>query len=134
MIHHQWTAPAVVVHGRRQTEAALQLGLPLTLLSARGAALYAGCAWWAEMIRAARELYPNVPVRDILDCADAPGRAMAALRIGQRLLRCDPGPALPDIVATAEAVGAEVLTVRPPALDLAQPGALRRLPAWLTRS
>jgi hypothetical protein len=127
MIQH----PAVVVHGLPQARAALQPARPVTLLSARGAAIYAGCAWWAELIAAARELHPDLPVTDILDCADAPGRALAALRIGQLMIRLDAGPALADIIAAADSVGAQVLTIRPPSLDLAQPGALRRLPTWL---
>jgi hypothetical protein len=117
--------PAVVVHGLRHARAALAPGLPVTLLSARGAALYAGCGWWRALMQAAGAEI------DIIDCADAPGQAMAALRIGQRRIVLDPGPAFPAVSAAAAACGAVVLPERPHALDLAIPGAERRLVAWL---
>ena len=69
---------------------------------------------------------------DILDCGDAPGRAMEALRAGCRLLVLDPAvPAWSLVAARAATVGAALLIERPPALDLAKPGAQRRLQAWL---
>ena len=81
--------PAVVVHGLPDAVAALARsaaeGRPVTLLSAPGAALYAGCGWWKALIDAAREAHPNVPCMDILDCADGTGQALAAAhdRIGR---------------------------------------------------
>ncbi|MBV9736171.1 MAG: hypothetical protein JO209_09705 [Acidisphaera sp.] len=128
MIHY----PAVTVHGLAQAVAALAQGRPVALLSGRGAALYAGCAWWRELIGAARAVHPDVPAIDILDCADAPGRAMEALRTGQRLLVLDPAcPAFAAVTGAAACLGATLLAARPPALDLAQRGAERRLAAWL---
>jgi len=112
---------------------ALAPALPVTLLSARGAALYAGCAWWREIVAEARRRHARTPVTDILDCADAPGRAMAALRIGQRLLVLDPGPASDEIAEAAASVGAVILSRPPPSLDLATPGAARQLQQWLAR-
>jgi hypothetical protein len=124
--------PAVVVHGLEDAEAALAVGRPVTLLSARGAALYAGCLWWREMIARARAAHPAMPVIDILDCADAPGRALAAIRAGQKFLILAPTvPGFPAVAAIAAARGLVLLAERPPALDLAEPGAARRLPAWL---
>ena len=118
--------PAVVVHGLRDARAALAPGLPVTLLSARGAAIYAGCGWWRALIEACGAEI------DILDCADAPGYAMAALRIGQRRIVLDPGPAFPAVSAAAATLGAIVIAERPAALDLAERGAAeRRLLAWL---
>jgi hypothetical protein len=118
--------PAVVVHGLDDAHSALRPGLPVTLLSARGAALFAGCGWWRALMAAA-----EAPI-DILDCADAPGHAMAALRIGQQNLVLDPAcPAFAAVTAAAGSLGARVLPGRPPALDLADPGAERRLLAWL---
>ena len=117
--------PAVVVHGLRDARAVLAPGLPVTLISARGAASYAGCGWWRALIEAAGAEF------DILDCADAPGYAMAALRIGQRVIVLDPGPAFAAVSAAAATLGAVVLAERPAALDLAEPGAERRLLAWL---
>ena len=119
--------PAVVVHGLDQARAALRPGLPVTLLSARGAALYAGCGWWRALMAAA------LATHDILDCADAPGHAMAALRIGQQTLILDDCPGFTAVAAAAATIGALVLADRPAALDLAEPGADRRLLAWLHR-
>src|SRR6185312_14818194 len=98
--------PAVVVHGLADAEMALAVGRPVTLLSAEGAALYAGCLWWREMVARARAAYPRVPVIDVLDCADARGRALAAIRIGQRILILAPSvPAFPAVAAIAAARG-----------------------------
>ena len=124
--------PAVVVHGLADARAALRPGQPVTLLSAPGAALYAGCGWWRALVtRALAEVGHDAP--DVLDCADAPGRAVEALRAGCLRLVLDPAvPAFASVVARAATMGAAVLPVRPPALDLARPGARRRLDAWLT--
>ncbi len=119
--------PAVVVHGLDDARHALAPGRPVTLLSGPGAAIYAGAGWWRALVAASGTAGP-----DVLDCADAPGRAMEALRAGCRLLVLDPAvPAAPLVAARAAAIGALVLPDRPPALDLAQPGAERRLAAWL---
>jgi hypothetical protein len=122
--------PAVVVHGLAMAEAALAPGLPVTLLSARGAGIYAGAGWWRALITAAA-CPPGTP--DILDCADAPGRALEALRVGQRLLILTVGPPLwQDLAERAAQQGATVLASRPPALDLARRGAHRELLDWLS--
>ncbi|MBN9561185.1 MAG: hypothetical protein J0H14_10730 [Alphaproteobacteria bacterium] len=124
--------PAVVVHGLGDALETLAVGRPVTLLSARGAALYAGCLWWREMVTRARAAHPAVPALDILDCADAPGRALAAIRAGQRILVLAPAvPGFPAVAAIAAAHGLILLTERPPAIDLAGPGGVRGLPAWL---
>src|SRR5271165_2454206 len=94
--------PAVVVHGLDQARTALRSGLPVTLLSARGAALYAGCGWWRALVALAVAEAPGAEVHDILDCADAPGQAMAALRIGQQTLILDAAcPAFAAVAAAA---------------------------------
>ena len=82
--------PAVVVHGLADARTVLAVGAPVTLLSAAGAALYAGCGWWRALIARARAEHPDIPIDDILDCADAPGLALGALRIGQRRIVLDP--------------------------------------------
>ena len=124
--------PAVIVHGLPDARAALRPGRPVTLLSARGAALYAGCLWWRELVAAARAACPATPAQDVLDCADAPGAAMAALRAGQRLLVLDAAcPAFAAVLGAASTLGAVVLAQAPPALDLAERGARRALARWL---
>jgi hypothetical protein len=118
--------PAVIVHGLAQARLAVAAG-PVTLLSAPGAALYAGCGWWRALVAASLTAGP-----DVLDCADAPGRAMEALRAGCRIIVLDPAvPAAGLVAARAAAIGAIVLAAPPTALDLAAPGALRRLDSWL---
>jgi hypothetical protein len=125
--------PAVTVHGRANINAALKPGLPVTLLSARGAALFAGVSWWRALIADGRAAFPATPGTDILDCADAPGRAMAALRAGQRLIVLAPScPAYAAVAAAGAANGATVLPARPASLDMAARDAQRRLRAWLT--
>ena len=123
--------PAVVIHGLPDALAALRSGRPVTLLSGPGAASYAGCGWWRALVaRALAEAGRDAP--DVLDCADAPGRAAEALGAGCLLLVLDPGvPAFTDLAGRAAGLGATVLPVRPPALDLADPGARLRLDAWL---
>jgi hypothetical protein len=119
--------PAIVVHGLPHLRLAVATGRPVTLLSGPGAAIYAGCGWWRQLMALGAGDNP-----DILDCADAPGRAMEALRVGCRLLVLDPAvPAWGLVESRAASVGARLLPARPPALDLAAHGAARRLAAWL---
>jgi hypothetical protein len=125
-------APAVIVHGLADACTALAPGLPLILLSAPGAALYAGAGWWQAMIEAARKQFPGTDASDLLDCADAPGRALEALRIGLKGIVLDPlCPAFPALAESAARLGACLLPAAPPALDLARAGAARRLAGWL---
>jgi len=124
--------PAVVVHGLEQARLALRPGWPVALLSGEAAAGYAGCLWWRELVAAARAAHPATPALDILDCGDAPGHAMAALRAGQRILVLSPAcPAFAAVASAAAALGATVLPARPPALDLRTRRARRALAGWL---
>jgi hypothetical protein len=108
--------PAVIVHGMNDAVAALAEGSPKTLLSAPGAALFAGCGWWKALVEAARAAHPNVPCMDILDCGDGTGQAFAALRIGvTRLVLWPDAPGRDSVVAIAEAMGGFVLASAPPA-------------------
>lgn len=117
--------PAVVVHGAGQARAALAPGRPVLLLSAFGAAGYLGALWWRSLMA-----HVGAPC-DALDCADQPGRALEALAAGCRIVILHPCPALPSVAARAH--GALILSARPPSLDLAHPGAARRLHAWLAQ-
>ncbi len=124
--------PAVIVHGLADARAALTLGLPVTLLSAPAAGLYAGCLWWREVVAQARAECPAVPMVDVLDCADGSGQAMAALRVGMvRLVLWRAAPGWDAVEQIARRQGGFVLPEAPVALDLAAPGATRRLSAWL---
>jgi hypothetical protein len=123
---------AVIVHGLADARAALAPGIPVTLLSAPGAALFAGCVWWREMVALARASYQHTPAIDILDCADASGLAIGALRSGVcRLVLWPDAPGWSAVAAIAEGLGGFVLSQAPVALDLSHRNALRQLVAWL---
>ena len=94
---------------------------------------YAGCGWWRALIEQARAAHPGIPIDDILDCADAPG--LRARRAAHRPAPDRAGPAAAAgwsaVAAVAASLGGEVLTSRPPALDMAERDAARRLHDWL---
>jgi hypothetical protein len=126
--------PAVIVHGLEMARLAMAPGRPVTLLSAEGAAAYAGVGWWQALVGLARAAFPATEMADILDCGDAPGRALEALRCRQSFLVLRAEARIwDDIAARAAAQGAVVLQAAPPALDLAARGAARLLAAWLER-
>ncbi len=122
---------AVVIHGLAHARLALRPGRAVLLLSAPGAASYAGCGWWRALITMARAEFPALDPPDALDCADAPGRALEALSLGCRIIVLRPGPAFADIAGRAAALGAAVLPQPPPSLDLGDRKAEWRLAAWI---
>jgi hypothetical protein len=123
---------AVVIHGLADARAALAFGVPVTLLSAPGAALFGGCAWWFALVGLVRAEFADVAIDDILDCADATALAVGALRIGQRAIVLDPAASGWDSVAAiAASLGAEVLAHRPEAIDMCKPAEVRRLHDWM---
>ena len=106
--------PALVVHGRADARAAMARGRPITLLSAPGAGLYAGCLWWQSLVEQVRRAYPDVPMMDVLDCADGSGQALAALRIGlKRLVLAPRATEWALLQAIACANGGVLLSARP---------------------
>ena len=116
------TTAAIVVHGiddaLAAAAAARRLGLPLTLISAPGAAAYAGPLWFLALVDQARDAAPEVAVTGILDCADHAGHAMAALRAGAEAIVFTGDAAVADkLSALAQATGATVLRARPPGCD-----------------
>jgi hypothetical protein len=124
--------PAVIVHGLADARIALAPGLPVTLLSAPGAAGFAGCLWWRGIVAAAKEANPQTASTDILDCADAAGVAMGALRSGVcRLVLWRQAPGWDAVAAIAKRDKGFVLAQAPPALDLGEPNAIRLLHGWL---
>ena len=127
---------AVIVHSLDQAIAAIAPGLPLTLLSAPGAASFAGIAWWQHLTEAARAATAT-PLPDILDCADAPAHAAEALRRGCRCVVLAPEcPAYSAIASIAEQTGGTLLPKRPDGFDMAthRPGPWRDalLTQWLS--
>lgn len=122
----------MVIHSLADARLALAPGRPVTLLSGSGVALYAGCGWWQALLRRVRAEFPQVPIADFLDCADASGQALAALRIGLRHLILHPGaPGRPRVVTIIAGLGGVLLSERPAALDLADPASRHRLHEWV---
>lgn len=69
-------------HARAVLEAAVETNSAVVLVSARGAVRTGGAGWWRELISQLRGAVPNADVTSILDCADEPGMALAAIREG----------------------------------------------------
>lgn len=128
----------MVVHALAQAEAALAAAGPggVLLLSAPGAGSF-GAAWFLALAAEAGRRHPGVTWEAALDCADAPGAALAALRAGARIVVLDGAhPAFAAVAAAAAEVGATLLPARPPALDLGRLDLRRRddlarIAAWL---
>jgi len=114
--------PAIVIHGLAHAEAALaaaaELRVAVTLISAEGAAGYAGPASFRMVVEQALAAHPEAQVSAVLDCGDMPGYAMAALRDGARVIRFS-GDTAEKIADIAAQYGAQMIAERPEALDLA---------------
>ncbi|UCH74133.1 MAG: hypothetical protein JSU82_17790 [Rhodospirillales bacterium] len=121
--------PAIVVHGLAHAEAALAaaagLGVAVTLISAEGAAGYAGPSWFRMVVEEARAAHPEAQVTAVLDCGDMPGYALAALRDGAQIIRFS-GDTADKIADIAAQCGAQIIAERPAALDLAPVERARR--------
>lgn len=114
--------PAIVFHSLAQAKAALQaageLNMPMTLLSAFAAAGYAGPGWFRSVVEQARAAYPDVEVTAVLDCGEFSGLALGALRDRVACIRFS-GDTSAKIADIAGQYGATVIAERPEALDLA---------------
>lgn len=127
--------PAVTIYGLEDGRHALAPGQTVLLLSAEGAGAWAGVLWWKALIDRLHVEFAENSFSDLLDCAASPGAAMAALRVGcPALVLRRTVPAWPAVAAAAASLGAELYPTRPESLDLARPGAARRLPDWLALS
>ena len=116
------TSTALVIHGiddaLQAVAAARSLGRPVTLISAPGAAAYAGPLWFKALIERARAAAPDLTVSGVLDCDDDAGHALAALRAGIEAIVFTGDDAVADkLSAMAEATGAHVQRTRPPCCD-----------------
>ncbi len=80
--------PRVIVHSLEHALAALQaaeeMSVPVTLASAAGAGAFAGPRWFLAVLAEAARAYPGAAYDAVVDCADEPGTALAALRAGVR--------------------------------------------------
>jgi hypothetical protein len=104
-----------IIHGWAEAQAALAAARErLTLVSAPGAGGHAGAAWFAALAAQGAAAFPAVAQRWVLDCADAPGHVLAALRAGVRGVVFTGAPDLRERLASvAAACGAELLATRP---------------------
>ncbi|WP_175426390.1 hypothetical protein [Azospirillum brasilense] len=114
--------------------AAADLDVPLLLVSAPGAAAFAGAGWFGAVIARAAARHPSVAMTAVLDCADRPGDALAALTSGIDTVlftgRADVAERLADIAAQH---GARLLKALPEALDLRNARDPRRAcQSWLS--
>jgi hypothetical protein len=121
-------------HARAAMKAAAGLGTQATLLSAPGAAAYAGAGWFLEVIAIAQSEHPTAAVIAVLDCADHPGLVLGALRGGCRAVRfAGCGPARKRIEDIAGQYGAILYETDAPALDLAgEPDPEEACRIWLS--
>jgi len=102
---------AVRVHGlgdaMRAASVAHELGVPITLFSAPHAVASMGPAWFRDMVRELERSCPDLDVEAVLDCGDAAGYALAALRSGVKLIRFSGNPSaarkIADIAGTCGA-------------------------------
>jgi len=83
----------IIVHSLEDARAALaaaaDLGLPVTLRSAPGAARYLGATVFRDMISKAAKPYSGLSVTAVFDCGSDPGMALGALRHGLKAIRVD---------------------------------------------
>lgn len=120
------------VHAAAEVRAARVLAgtAPLRFLSAAGAAAYLGTMGFRALLGAE---WPHA----ILDCGNAPGHALDALRLGCPAVVLAPEvPAFAALAGIAAKEGAVLLTACPPHLDLARvalgkPAGLAFLRAYL---
>lgn len=68
--------------GRAALAVGRDLGRPVLLVSDPAAAGFAGVGWWAALVRLLADEAGDQPFTALLDCGDAPGHVLAALRAG----------------------------------------------------
>ncbi|MDA1089766.1 MAG: hypothetical protein O3A85_05575 [Proteobacteria bacterium] len=82
---------AIIIHSLADAKAAVtvatDLGLPITLRSAPGAAAYLGAQVFRDIIADATGPHCSIAVTAVFDCGDDPGLALGALRHGVKVIR-----------------------------------------------
>lgn len=127
---------AITIHGAEDARAALaaaaSCGVAVTLISAPSAAGYAGPGWFRALQDIVSGEFAHVRQRWILDCGDAPGHVLAALRAGCDALVFTGEPRVREkLAAIAAAQGATLLAMRPDSLDLGELRDHQAILAWL---
>lgn len=114
---------AVIIHNLEHAKAALtaaeRLGTAVTLRSAPGAAAYLGAAVFRCIIDEAARICPGAAFTAVLDCGQAPGSALCALRHGVKGVSIDAPPEVQAKIADIAAqTGAFLDNGKGEALDL----------------
>ncbi|MBT5051523.1 MAG: hypothetical protein HOM58_23710 [Rhodospirillaceae bacterium] len=82
---------AVMIHGlthaRAACIAAREVGVPLELHSAPDAVASLGPLWFQKILEEIDAEFPDLDIEMVLDCGDAAGYALAALRQGLKHIR-----------------------------------------------
>jgi len=116
--------PVIIVHDADQAVAALTAaaatGQAVILASAPGAAGCAGVGWWAALTAQAHLQVPDADGQPVLDCGDAAGLALAALRQGVAAIAVHSAlPSYPALAEIADRMGGRLVDLNRPTLDLA---------------
>ena len=114
---------AVRIHGlddaMRTCAVANELGVAVTLISASAAVLSMGPAWFRNITRDVEQTYPDLDFEAVLDCGDAAGYALAALRAGVKTIRFFGNAAASEKIRDiAEMYGARVARLPSRVLDI----------------
>ena len=107
-----------VEHARVACQAAFTISMKeditLELWSAKNGACSLGSAWFSEIINIVQKEFPDLAIVGVLDCGDAVGSALAALRQGITCIYISERPVVVSkIRAIAKYTRAEVRTKRP---------------------
>ncbi|MBI5163643.1 MAG: hypothetical protein HY985_07055 [Magnetospirillum sp.] len=97
-------------HARAAVTAARAGGFAVVLESPRGAAGRQGIGWWRALLDAMASEFPGRTVDSVLDCGDATGRVLEAMRAGLPAVRVEaPAAVLAALAALAARTGTRVL-------------------------
>ena len=77
----------MIVSSLDQARAALAKDSTAVMESPPGAAGHQGIGWWLALLRLLEADFPGVKIESVLDCADAPGQALAAINAGVPAIR-----------------------------------------------
>lgn len=114
---------AIIVYDLDQARAALtaarETERTVALFSPPGAAATLGAGYWAALAAMLHEEFPEASGPVVLDCADAPGHVLAALRAGVRYVVFTGAEEMRDrLAAIAAELEAALLPAPDGALDL----------------
>jgi hypothetical protein len=110
--------PVTIVGNLPEAISALKIAAsqetPVTLRSPPFASASLGAAGFLAIVKAAREAVPGVPSEAILDCGDAPGHALGALRLGAEAVSITaPDDVLAKLAEIAAQTGARIYQTSP---------------------